>query len=131
MNAFYDLGIKRIADGAIDLLTDDIQVIGVDSTYIPNYSTDEFEDDVSGFVGSAVSLSGKTTTAGRFLADNTTLSAVSGNAIRYLLIFKNTGSSATSPLIALIDTGINLPLTPNGSDILLVWDTGSKGIFKI
>ena len=131
MNAFYDLGIKAIADGSIDLLSDDIQVQGVDSSYTPNYSTDQFLSDVTGLVGAAVSLSGKSTTAGRFLASNATIAGYTGNAGKFVLIFKNTGTAGTSPLIALLDTALGLPWSANPSNILLVWDTGTNGIFKL
>lgn len=131
MNQFYDLGIKAIADADIDLLADDIQVQGVDSSYTPNYSTDQFLSGVTGLVGAAVSLTSKTTTAGRLLAANTTIAGYTGNAGKFVVIFKNTGAAATSPLIALLDTGTGLPWSANPSNILLVWDTGTNGIFRI
>ena len=48
-----------------------------------------------------------------------------------MLIYKDTGDNATSPLIALIDSATGLPITPNGGDIIVVWDNGANKIFKL
>ncbi len=49
-----------------------------------------------------------------------------------LVIYQHTGVDATSELIAYIDTGVTgLPVTPNGGDITVTWDSGSDKIFKI
>jgi len=34
-------------------------------------------------------------------------------------------------LIAFIDTATNLPVTPNGGDIIVAWDNGANKIFKL
>jgi hypothetical protein len=47
------------------------------------------------------------------------------------VIYKDTGTAATSPLIAYIDTATGLPVTPNGGDITVTWDNGSNKIFKL
>lgn len=36
-----------------------------------------------------------------------------------------------SPLIAYIDTATGLPVTPNGGDITIAWDSGANKIFKL
>ena len=33
-----------------------------------------------------------------------------------IVIYKDTGTEATSPLLAMIDTATGLPITPNGGD---------------
>lgn len=60
-----------------------------------------------------------------------TLTAVSGSASAYIVIVRDTGADATSPLIALIDTATGLPVTPNGGDITIQWDSGANKIFKL
>jgi hypothetical protein len=47
------------------------------------------------------------------------------------VIYKDTGVSGTSPLIAYIDTGTNFPVTPNGGDITVQWSSGASRIFKL
>jgi hypothetical protein len=68
-------------------------------------------------------------------ADDTTFTAVpagSGTAaiIEAIALYKDTGNEATSPLIAYIDSATGLPITPNGGDIIVVWDNGVNRIFK-
>jgi hypothetical protein len=58
-------------------------------------------------------------------------SAVTGDQSEALVIYKDTGSAATSPLIAYIDTATGLPVTPNGADVTVTWDNGSNKIFKL
>ena len=48
-----------------------------------------------------------------------------------IIIYKDTGTEATSPLIAMIDTATGLPITPNGGDIIVTWDNGVNKIFKV
>jgi hypothetical protein len=50
-------------------------------------------------------------------------------AYEALVIYKDTGSSATSPLIAYIDTGTNLPASPNGGDITIQYN--ASGILPL
>lgn len=38
------------------------------------------------------------------------------------MIYADTGTESTSPLIAFIDTATGLPITPNGGDIIVTWD---------
>jgi hypothetical protein len=46
-----------------------------------------------------------------------TFTAVTGDVSEAVILYKDTGVAATSPLIAYIDTATGLPVTPNGGDI--------------
>lgn len=128
-NVLYPIGKKALLDADIDLLVDTIKVALVDTgTYTYNAAHD-FYNDVSGVVGTPATLASKTTTSGTFDAADTTFSAVSGSTVEALIIYKDTGTPSTSPLIAYIDTGTNLPVTPNGGDITISWN--ASGIFSI
>ena len=39
--------------------------------------------------------------------------------------------ASTSQLVAYIDTATGLPVTPNGGNIQIVWDTGANKIFAL
>lgn len=132
-NALYDLAREKFLNGDIDWTAHDIKVAAVDVSYVANLATDEFLDDISGgdIVATSGNLSSKTTTAGVADAANVTLTTVTGNPITQLVIYRDTGSSATSPLIARIDSASNLPKTPDGTDIDIVWDNGANKIFKL
>lgn len=133
-NAMYDFGRQGFLEGSIDWDTDDIKVVLVDGAdYTVNLTTHEFLSDVpSGArVATSGNLASKTVTAGVADAADVTFSTVTGDASEILVIYKDTGSAATSRLIAYIDTATGLPVTPNGGDITVTWDNGSNKIFKL
>lgn len=133
-NALYAKGKQAILTGSIDFTSATIKVALLDGAdYTPNLSTHDFLDDVAGaaIVGTAQTLAGKSVTDGVFDADDVTFTAVSGDQFEYLLLYKDTGASATSPLIALWDTATGLAFTPSGSDIILTWSNGASKIFAL
>lgn len=135
-NAIFDKGREKFLLGSIAYGSDNIKMVLVRS-YTPNTSTHEFLSDVTGGGGGTIvatsgNFASKTTTAGVADAADITYSAVSaGAACNHLVIYKDTGSAATSPLIAVEDTATGLPVTPNGGDITVVFDSGSNKIFKL
>lgn len=133
-NALYDKGREKFLTGAVSWSSDNIKVVLVDNAdYTVNISTHEFLSDVAsgGRVATSGNLASKTTTAGVADAADVTFTAVTGDQSESLVIYKDTGSAATSPLIAYIDTATGLPVTPNGADITVTWDNGSNKIFKL
>jgi hypothetical protein len=47
-----------------------------------------------------------------------------------MVIYVDTGTAATSPLVAYIDSGVTgLPVTPNGGNISITWN--ASGIFAL
>lgn len=133
-NALYDTGREAFLLGDIAWDTDNIKVILVDTAdYTVNLSTHDFLDDVAGagIVATSGNLASKTTTAGVADAANVTFSSVTGDQCEALIIYKDTGVSTTSQLIAYIDTATGLPVTPNGGDITVTWDDGANKIFKL
>ena len=84
----------------------------------------------SAVVGTPQTIGSKTFTAGVFDGADVTFPAVSGSTVEALIIYIDTGSAATSPLVAYIDTGVTgLPVTPNGGDITATWN--ASGIFAL
>jgi hypothetical protein len=128
-SALYPIGKKAILDADIDLLSDTIKAVLIDTGTYTYSAAHDFYNDLSGVVGTAVTLGTKSTTGGTFDAADSTFTAVSGATVEAIVIFKDTGNTATSPLIAYIDTGSGLPVTPNGGDITVVWN--GSGIFSI
>lgn len=128
-NAFYYEGINQIGQGGIDLVGATIKAALVSSaSYTPNLATDDFLNDIAGgaIIAAGVALTSKSFTgSGVYNAANTTWTSVSGGAAAYIVLYKDTGSSATSNLIALYDTATGLPVTPNGGDITAAWAAGS------
>lgn len=132
-NALYAKAREKFLNGDIDWDSDDIKVAACSVGYVRDLAVDEFIDDISGgdVVATSSNLTGKTKTNGIADADNITYPTVSGSAITQLVIYKDTGTPSTSPLIGNIDSASNLPKTPDGTDIDVVWDNGSNKIFKL
>lgn len=107
-------------DHPVDFDTDTIKVALVSSAYTPVPQTHEFFSDITAEVTGGNYTSGGSVLANktlevdaggtvRFTADNTTWSA-SGTGFttaRYAILYKSTGTSATSPVIAYLDLGQN------------------------
>lgn len=130
----YDKGREGFLDGSIDWDTDDIRVILIDAAdYTVDLSVHDNLDDVpsAARVATSTSLTSKTVTNGVADAADVTFSSVTGDTSEALVIYKHTGTETTSRLIAYIDVAAGLPITPNGGDISLTWDSGTNKIFKL
>ena len=94
-------------------------------------STDQFYSAVSAStVGTPQTIGSKTYTNGTFSGGNVTFTAVTGSQVTKLVIYVDTGTAGTSPLVAYIDTSVTgLPVTPNGGDITITWN--ASGIFTL
>src|ERR1700735_2132988 len=104
-NTLYDLGRNAFANAGINWNSDTIKMIPVTSAYTPNLATDQFLSIItSGILASGVALTGKSTNAGQCFASPVTFTGISsGSIIAQFVIYKDTGSSSTSPLIGLIN----------------------------
>lgn len=118
---------------AIDLIDDNIKVLLIDTADYTYSAAHDFHNDVAGaaIVATSANLAGKSVTAGVFDATDITFSTVTGDVCEAIIIYKDTGTSATSPLIAYIDSGSGLPVTPAGGNIDIVWDNGASKIFAL
>lgn len=133
-NALFDSAREQFL--GLDLDWDDsIKVIGVDhADDTPAVATDNFLDDilVAARVFTSGALANKTKTAGVADADDITINTVTGDPFESLVLFNDTpGTEATKDLILFIDTATGLPLTPNGGNITITWDSGANRIFKL
>lgn len=131
-NALYDKGREKFLTGAINASADTLKCTLIKDTYAPTLGSDEFFSTLSSHVvGTPQTLTSKTVTGGVLDAADVTFSAVPTAAVKYCAIYKDTGSAATSPLIALFDTAAGLPVSTNGGDIIIAWDNGANKIFKL
>lgn len=126
--------------GAIALLTDSIYCALLASSFTPNIATQKFFSDVNasessgtGYTAGGQILSSPTVTeddtnsrAVFDAADTSWANSTIANA-RYAVIYKNTGSAATSPLIGYID--LLSTKSTNGDTFYIQWNT--LGIFNL
>jgi hypothetical protein len=131
-NAFYEKGREAILAGDAPWDTTNIKVALVDAAdYTINLSTHDFYNDVTvaGRVATSGNLASKTVVNGVADAADVTISAVTGDPSELLIVFGDSGTESTSPLLVAFDTATGLPFTPNGGDLTISWN--ASGIFKI
>lgn len=138
--AVYNSFKSKIMDGSIDLDTDNINVSLHTDAYTANIDTHVFYSDVTasevangnGYTTKGVSLASKsvatdtTDDEGVFDAADVTWSSSTITA-RYAIIWKNTGTNTTSPLIAYVDFGANK--TSDNGNFIITWS--SEGILNL
>lgn len=130
---------KNIMNGGIDLDTDTVKVMLLDDNHTQDADNHEFIDDVSanevsgtGYTAGGATLGSKTVTQdntddeGVFDAADTTW-ATSTITARYAAIYKDTGTPATSPIIAIIDFGEDK--VSSGGDFTIQWAT--EGVLNL
>lgn len=133
-NTLYDAARQRFLEAQINWMTDTVKVLLVDTgAYTPQTAVHQYLSDISGSarIAGPVTLTSKTTTGGAADAADVTFTSVTGPSIEAIVIYIDTGTESTSPLVAFIDTATGLPITPNGGDIIVTWDNGANKIFKL
>lgn len=115
----------------ISLTSGNVKAVLVDTADYTYSATHEFYSSLTsaGRVAISPNLGTKTVTNGLFDAADTTFSAVTGDVSEAIVIFIDTGTEGTSRLVAYLDSGTGLPVTPNGGDINVAWN--ASGIFQL
>lgn len=136
MSTLYLKGIEQMALGNINWETDTIKLKYMTTTYTPSSTTESFLADVSASEASGApteTLAGKDvridTVNNRveFDADDVTETGITCTTNKFI-IYKDTGSSATSPLIACVDITEGT-LSPIGGTLAVTFN--AEGIFSI
>lgn len=137
-NALYPLWKLQLYSFTANnnLSTGTVKVALIDTANYTYSAAHQFYSSVSGtaVVGTPQTIGSKTfnVVAGAPVFDgaDVTFTTVTGASVEALLIYIDTGTAGTSPLVAYIDTGVtNLPVTPNGGNITIAWST--DGIFAL
>jgi len=136
-NVLYPSFKEALLSGTVDLrinspVTMEVKVILVDTADYTYSAAHTVLADVPAGARVAVSgaLTGNTVSGGVFDANDVTLASVTGDVAEALVLYLDDG--ATDPLIAYLDTGYsNLPITPDGGDIVIVWPSDANKIFAL
>lgn len=131
-NSLYDSGRTLMLSG-FDWAATSVDAYLIDTT---KYTVDVTNHSVmtsvaaNARVAGPIPLASKAVVGGAADAADVTFPSVVGATSQAILLVKHTGADATDTLIAYIDTATGLPITPNGGDIIIVWDGGANRIFK-
>jgi hypothetical protein len=117
-SAIYPKFKENLLQGDYDLSTEVVRAVLVDTGTYTYAAAHNAYDDLSGVVGTeSGALGSKTFTDGTFDSADITFSSVTGDTAEAIVLFIDSGTPATDYLIAYIDSGTGLPVTPNGGDI--------------
>lgn len=120
--AIYPKALEAFLKANLDLDgTVKIALVDTSTGGAPYDAADEFLSDISaGVIGRTSALSGKTFTNGVFASDDASALGVSGAEFEALVWYIDSGSDATSRLIAFEDEDIdNAPATPDGGNFTI------------
>lgn len=133
-NVWYDKGVEKFASAQVNWGTgsggDTIKVVGVDTASYTFSQSHEFLSDIA--VGARIvtspAFTGKTLTAGTLDADDIPTMGPGTGSVKALVVYKDTGSAATSPLLFYVDSVTGIPITLSSSSASVTWNNGSGKI---
>lgn len=125
MSSLYPKGAGHMLAGDVDFDAATLKILFYSGSY---NSAHEFVSDLTGasIIARSGALTGVTTALGVLDANNLTITSVSGAAFTHVILYKDTGSDATSLLVTNFDVAL---FTPNGSDVNVVFN--ASGLFAI
>lgn len=127
----YPKGGEKMLSGAINFSADTIKAVALPSSYGYN-AAHEFLADVGTVIGAAQTMTSKSITSGVFDAADVPLGALAaGGTLASILIYKDTGSAATSPVLLHLTDVTGLPLATSGAEITVRWSDGASKIFSL
>lgn len=132
-NALTEFALGNIAWKASGGST--IKAILVDADKYTASSSHKYISEVpsAARVGTPVTLVLKTAADGGTCdAEDITFSDLTSTpTVEAVVLYKDTGTESSSPLIAFIDTGTGLPTPAGVNSIIVKWDDGVNKIFKL
>lgn len=121
-----------LLDNGVDLISGNVKIAALSSTYVLDLDH-QFHSSLTGIVATSANLGTKTAVDGYFDSAAPNLgSPAGGSVITQLVLYLDTGSSATSPLVAYTDedaSGNPLSISTNGEQINLTPD--ALGYFRV
>lgn len=133
-SGMYDKGVAAIMGGDIDLINATVSAVLIKSgSYTPDLAVDTFQSDIPEAAQVAeVIMTGKTIDGRTFRADDVVFPSVATGAdIVGVVLLKDANTQAASRLICYLDNAAEFPITTDGTNITIVWDTGANGIFTL
>ena len=133
-NALYPLWKEQLLQFTTNnnLSAGTVKVALIDTANYTYSAANQFYSSVAGaaVIGTPQTIGSKTFTNGVFDGADVTFTTVTGANVEALIIYIDTGTAGTSPLVAYIDSSVTgLPVTPNGGNISITWN--ASGIFAL
>jgi len=128
-DAIYPEAKDAFMSGSIDVTTDNLKIVCVSSSY--TYSAAHVDEaDLAGILGESAAFQATVTAGVLDFADVTITGIDTGETVAAYILYKDTGTPATSPLIAYKDSAAELPLAgTTGVDVIVV--VNAAGFFTL
>lgn len=133
-NVRYPYGNQKILEGDIHWLTDPLKIVLVGTQSYTYSAIHQSLADVpaAARVVTSGTLTGRTSTLGVADADDVSFGTVAaGPRIDAAVLYHDTGTEASSTLIAYMPNGVGLPIYPDGSIVSITWNNGANKIFVL
>ena len=134
-NVIYGKAKQAILNGQINVSSQTLKVLLVDSSYSFSQNVHEFVSDISSSAIKARStaLANVQNLLGVLDADDLNIINYAGDAFEAVILYVDTGSDATSRLIAYIDTATGIPFEGINAqlNITIVWSNDSSKIISL
>jgi hypothetical protein len=129
---FYPSYKAALLDNGVDLISGNVKVCALSSTYVFS-SAHDFHDDLSGIIATSGNLATKTGVAGVFDSANISLgSPAGGSTITQIVLWRDSGTSATSELVYHFDedsAGNPLSIATDGTEKTI--SVNASGWFRV
>ena len=134
-NFIYGKAKQAFLNGLIDLSNDQIDILFVNSNYVPSVNSDEFVSHIgnANITTPAINLTNVTNVLGTVDANDVLVHDYPGSAFKAVVIFAQGTTASNSRLIAYIDTATGLPFSGTNEtiDITISWNNDSNKIISI
>jgi hypothetical protein len=130
----YPKGAELTLTKQIDWVGDTLKAHLMDDAYVPNFSTNDYRDDIAAHIVSTVTLASKSATGGVFdAADLVFPSVTAGRTCNAVVFTQEGGTDATSPLLIYVDQGeiTNFPVTTSGGNVSVTLPNTAYKVFSL
>jgi hypothetical protein len=134
-NLIYGKAKQSLLNGQINVSSQPLKVLLVDSSYTFSQNTHQFVSDIpsSSIKARSIALVNIQNVLGVLDADDLTITDYSGAAFKAVVLYAEGASDAASRLIAYIDTATGVPFAGINTtlNITIVWSNDSTKIISL
>ena len=134
-NFVYGKAKQALLNGQINVLSNSLKILIVDSSYVPSANSDQYVSNInpSYIKNRSAIIQNVTNTLGVLDADDITIIEHDGSAFKAIVLYENGISDSYSRLIAYIDTSIGLPFAGVNFSlpVTIIWNNDLSKILSL
>lgn len=134
-NFVYGKAKQALLNGQINVLSNSLKILIVNSSYVPSVNSDEYVSNInpSYIKNRSAIIQNVTNTLGVLDADDITILEHDGAAFKAIVLYENGISDSDSRLIAYIDTSIGLPFAGVNFSlpVTIIWSNDLSKILSL